>query len=611
LVSAFNNILAQANAQGMTIINASGDSGATDCEALDATIAVDGLNVDFPSSSPYVTSAGGTMFSGDINSPSSYWSSTNGANGGSAQGYITEQPWNETTALQGLGAGGAGGGGASAYFSKPSWQTGTGSGATPDDSSRDVPDISMNAAAEHDGYYVCSTGGTTSSGAAELSCATGSFLSSNGDPNIFGGTSFVAPITAGILALVEQHLGIGTSAATGLGDINSVLYGLANGPSYSSIFHDVTSGNISIPCSPGTPNCPNGGSIGFAAGNGYDQASGLGSFNVAALIGSWSSATPTGIGGVTSPGGITTTSLQTTASQLCGITAGNITLNVTVTGYTAAGAASTTIPTGTVQFFIDSTPIGSPQPLVNGSLSNFSLSTAGYSGGHNISAVYSGDASYTGSKGTLLAADGTLAAVDMVSSTNPDFSITPCTGAVSVNPGATSTGVVFTVTPVNGFTGSVNMIVTNNNEMVATPSFSVKTVSLTSTTGVTTSFIVVASEPASSSAKARPTAVPGQHTRGKAPWYAAGSGATLACVLLFTMPRRRRWAALLAAVLSVAALTAVGCSSSSTSAPTTGGGGGTPTAPVTEAAAGTYTFTITGVATGGLVHSTQVTVTVP
>jgi hypothetical protein len=63
---------------------------------------------------------------------------------------------------------------------------------------------------------------------------------------------------------------------------------------------------------------------------------------------------------------------------------------------------------------------------------------------------------------------------------------------------------------------------------------------------------------------------------------------------------------LLAAILSVAALTAVGCSNTSTT-----GGTGTPTTPVTVAAAGTYTFTITGIATGGQVHSARVTVTVP
>ncbi len=57
-----NLILQRANAQGQTVISSSGDSGATDCDVTG--LATEGLNVDFPASSPYVTAAGGTMFSG-------------------------------------------------------------------------------------------------------------------------------------------------------------------------------------------------------------------------------------------------------------------------------------------------------------------------------------------------------------------------------------------------------------------------------------------------------------------------------------------------------------------------------------------------------------------
>jgi hypothetical protein len=103
---------------------------------------------------------------------------------------------------------------------------------------------------------------------------------------------------------------------------------------------------------------------------------------------------------------------------------------------------------------------------------------------------------------------------------------------------------------------------------------------------------------------------PKQHPSSNTPWYVAGSGATLACMLLFTMPRRRRWTGLLAVALSLAALTAVGCGgNTSTSGGSTGGGGGG-TGTTTNAQRGTYTFTITAVA-GTLVHSAQVTVTVP
>jgi hypothetical protein len=119
---------------------------------------------------------------------------------------------------------------------------------------------------------------------------------------------------------------------------------------------------------------------------------------------------------------------------------------------------------------------------------------------------------------------------------------------------------------------------------------------------VTTSFVLKAFT--TSTAAALKPQGSGHGSSGRTPWYAAGSGATLACMILFTLPRRRRWGALLAAVLSVAALTAVGCSNTSTT-----GTPSTPTNGTTPTPAGTYTYTITAIA-GSLVHSTQVTVTV-
>jgi subtilase family serine protease len=588
-VSSYNQLLQLANAKGITVMSSSGDDGATDCDNLGG-IAAGGLAVDFPSSSPFVTSAGGTQFSGDVSNASAYWNSTNGTNNSSAKTYIPEQPWNETTASGGLDAGGAGGGGASGFFSKPAWQTGIG---VPNDSSRDLPDVSLNAAAQHDGYIVCSQG----------SCANG-FLASNGQANVFGGTSFVAPSLAGILALVEQHLGTGA-----LGNIGPTLYGLASGPTASSIFHDIITGNNSVACSQGTPNCPNGGAIGYNAGTGYDLASGLGTLDVNMLVTNWASAKPTGTGSTI--GAVLSTTTVTTATAVCAINTATLALNVTVatgspTSNTSGTPTSGAVPTGTVQVLVDNVAVGAPQALVNG-VAAVSLSTSTISsGGHTISAVYSGDGTFAGSKGTLLAADSSFASVDFVSATQKDFSITPCTGSITVASGATSTGVTFTITPVNGFTGAVTMTAVNDGLGAFTPSFSVTPVNITSATGVTTSFIVKASQ-----TTAQLTPPPGlspfqHHPSGRVPWYAAGSGATLACMLLVTLPRRRRWAGLLAVVLSLAALTVVGCGgNTSTTGGSTGSGTGT-----TNAKSGTYTFTITAVS-GTLVHSTQVTVTVP
>jgi hypothetical protein len=265
------------------------------------------------------------------------------------------------------------------------------------------------------------------------------------------------------------------------------------------------------------------------------------------------------------------------------------------------------VPTGTVQVLVDNVAVGAPQALVNG-VAAVSLSTSTISsGGHTLSAVYSGDATFAGSKGTLINADGTFASVDFVSATQKDFSITPCTGSVTVASGATSAGVTFTITPVNGFTGAVTLTAVNNNLGAFTPSFSVTPVNITSATGVTTSFIVKASQ-TTTAQLVQPRLTPFErHPSGKAPWYAAGSGATLACMLLLTLPRRRRWAGLLAVVLSVAALAAVGCGGNTS---TSGGSPSTGTGTTTNAKSGTYTFTITAVS-GTLVHSAQVTVKVP
>jgi subtilase family serine protease len=588
-LATYNQLLQLANVKGITVMSSSGDDGATDCDT--SGVATEGLTVDFPSSSPFVTSAGGTTFSGDVNNVSTYWNTGNAANNSSAKTYIPEQPWNETTASGALDAGGSGGGGASGFFSKPAWQTGLG---VPNDSSRDLPDVSLNAAAQHDGYVVCSQG----------SCTNG-FLASNGQANVFGGTSFVAPSLAGILALVEQKLGTGA-----LGNIGPTLYGLANGPTASSIFHDIITGNNSVVCSQGTPNCPSGGAIGYNAATGYDLATGLGTLDVNMLVTNWASAKPTGTGSTI--GAVLSTTTVTTSTALCAVNSATLALNVTVaTGSPTSNSSgiptSGAVPTGTVQVLVDNVALGAPQALVNG-VAAISLSTSTISsGGHTVSAVYSGDATFAGSKGTLLAADSTFASVDFVSATQKDFSITPCTGSVTVASGATSTGVVFTVTPVNGFTGAVTMTAVMNNLGSLTPSFSVTPVNITSATGVTTSFIVKASQ-TTTAQLIQPGLTPFQrHPSGKAPWYAAGSGATLACMLLLTLPRRRRWAGLLAVVLSLAALTAAGCGgNTSTTGGSTGSGGST----TTNAQRGTYTFTITAVS-GTLVHSSQVTVTVP
>ena len=249
----FQSLAQQANAEGMTWVNAAGDDGAADCEVTGTDPAQTGLAVDVPAVVPEVTGMGGTMFN---EGSGNYWGATNGAYGGSALSYIPEMVWNESSVTYGLAAGG---GGRSTYFPQPSWQTGPG---VPSDGFRHVPDLAFNAASQHDYYYLYS-----------------------GGPGGVGGTSVAAPIMAGVLTLLNQYLtSRGALSQPGLANINPTLYRLAqNSP---TVFHDTTAGNNMVPCVVGSPDCSTG-SMGYSAGAGYDMASGLGSLDVAKFVTSW------------------------------------------------------------------------------------------------------------------------------------------------------------------------------------------------------------------------------------------------------------------------------------------------------------------------------------
>jgi hypothetical protein len=294
----------QANAQGITIVADSGDGGAADCDWHSGTIPAErGLTVELPASLPYVTGVGGTEFD---EGNGAYWSATNNTKGGSALSYIPEDGWHDLANNTTL----SGGGGASVIFPKPIWQTGTG---VPADNARDVPDISLNASQGHDGYLVCTQIHPTSGGPLTSGCVNG-FMYSNGNFTVFGGTSFGAPAFAGILALINQK-----TRSTGQGNANYILYPLA--VSSPTAFHDITMGYNAIDCLPGTTDCPNGGSIGYNAGIGYDQVTGLGSIDGFNLVNAWSSI-------VVSPGS-TPTLVSVTPNA---VTAGSADFALTATG---------------------------------------------------------------------------------------------------------------------------------------------------------------------------------------------------------------------------------------------------------------------------------------
>ncbi|PWT99958.1 MAG: hypothetical protein C5B51_26120 [Terriglobia bacterium] len=248
----------QANAQGITWFNASGDAGGADCAGGASSRYATVTSVDFPASIPEVTGVGGTEFNeGAV----TYWNTSGDSNHASVLSYIPETSWNDSAAN---GQPSASGGGASIFFAKPSWQSGTG---VPNDGARDVPDVALSASADHDGYLTYN----------------------GGNLQVVGGTSAGAPTFAGITALLNQYLvSSGVQASAGLGNINPQLYSLAR--TAPAVFHDITTGNNIVTIACRTRGCTPA-TMGFNAGAGYDQVTGLGSVDAFALATSWKTGT--------------------------------------------------------------------------------------------------------------------------------------------------------------------------------------------------------------------------------------------------------------------------------------------------------------------------------
>ena len=587
-----NALFKQANAQGQTIVAASADQGATDCDA--GPTASEGLAVDFPASSPYVTGLGGTQFNeGNATGATSYWSSTNGTVGqGSAISYIPEQPWNDES----LGSYGGGGGGASNFFTKPTWQVGTG---VPSDGARDVPDISLNASNAHDSLLLCVNV------ASGVSCGSGFRQSTTSSTlDVEGGTSYDSQIFGGMLALIEQKIG------SRVGNANLTLYALANNTVYYTpgmnfltlptvVFNDVTSGNNSMLCATGSANC-SGGTEGYTAGNGYDLASGWGSVNVTNLANAWNLVKPLGVGSLGANNSVTTL----TASATTVAAGGTVTLTASVTG--SAGT-----PTGSVQFFANHVALGSAVALPANGVATYSWVTSCSALGLQVlSASYSGDANYQGSIGPVLTAGGgnqtsngsiqtAPLEVQVSSSTCADFSISTTTPTVTVAAGGTIPAVTISVAPVNNFSGTVTFsaVSTSTSGYGPTFTFSPTSVNLTSSASASTALTL-----SGITASLQLPGIPGHADPGtmmatgkphNMPWHAAGSGIAIASLLLLMVPGRRRLSGLLLVLLSVGLIGgAIGCSSSQTAPPTT------TTTTSTNPYVGTYTVTVTGSYTG-------------
>ena len=202
----YDAVFQEAAALGVTITVAAGDHGSSDVDPNDNK-----TRVDFPSASPFVLSCGGTHLEA------------------SGTAISSEVVWNTND-------GWATGGGVSVNFPIPAYQAAAGVPLLNGKKNRGVPDV-----------------------AGDADNNTGYKTRVNGQDTVIGGTSAVAPLWAGLIALFNQSLG------KSVGFLNPQLYTNA---AIRATFHDITSGN-------------NGA---YAAGPGWDACTGLGTPDGSALL---------------------------------------------------------------------------------------------------------------------------------------------------------------------------------------------------------------------------------------------------------------------------------------------------------------------------------------
>jgi pseudomonalisin len=193
---AMDQVFAEAALQGQTVFASSGDTGGFCPVVPDNGVPAGAPDVNYPASSPYVVSAGGTTL----------LTSSDGS-------YDQETAWV------------AGGGGPSVFEYQPSWQ---GSVAPPTGSAcleyvacpgKTLPDIAMDADPE-----------------------SGANVWVDGTPEGVGGTSLSSPLSLGVWARIES------AHANALGFAAPLLYGAAG----SAGFHDITLGDTGpYPATPG------------------------------------------------------------------------------------------------------------------------------------------------------------------------------------------------------------------------------------------------------------------------------------------------------------------------------------------------------------------------
>jgi FtsP/CotA-like multicopper oxidase with cupredoxin domain len=251
------------------------------------------------------------------------------------------------------------------------------------------------------------------------------------------------------------------------------------------------------------------------------------------------------------PGSAATAAISASASSI----APN--QNVTLTARILDAATGNPTPTGLVQFQLNGENVGDPAAIANG-VATLTTEVNGNVGSNHLTAFYEGDTTYTEVTSTSIPI------------TISQFALTSTGTTAAVGAAAIAT---VNVNVASNYTTLVNLSCTLPSNLTESACF-VNPASITGTGQVQLTLNTTPAHPLSSRLNGRPG------------WLAAGGGASLACIVLLILPRRR-WrhtAMSLLAVLAIA-FTVIGC------------GGVAKTDPGT--ATGSYSVVITATAGSG------------
>jgi sulfur relay (sulfurtransferase) DsrF/TusC family protein len=306
-------IFMQFAAQGQTFFNASGDSDAYPGASYT------------PCDDPNITIVGGTTLT------------TSGPGGA----WVSETVWNWGNEYGPQYNGVGSSGGVSTRYPIPSWQINISMSANQGSATmRNLPDVALTA----DNVYVRYGGGQ--SGA-------------------FGGTSCATPLWAAFTALVNEQAVM--SGRPLVGFINPALDTICSGGSYTSCFHDITTGNNTWSGSPGK----------FYAVEGYDLCTGWGVPTGQNLINALATPDPleiqpgtgfTAIGASGGPFTVTSESFVLTNSGTNGLTwtatTNSTWLSISPVGGTLAAGGAVTTAMASLNAAAYSLPIGNYTAVV-------------------------------------------------------------------------------------------------------------------------------------------------------------------------------------------------------------------------------------------------------